>query len=161
MLGATQDPCKTTKVKDPYSDKAMRKAAGSKGTKTTAAGDMSMQYPTSLDIGGKGVWLPINLDSTAPSGYVQIELTQGPKDLAAIGGGTPAGESGPAVTAEIANVVKPNMTTTSGHLQRYSCPRGGRPADCSSCSVEGTNRGAHTTPLGRQPPPRHLAVLSR
>ena len=48
MLAATQEPCKTTKVKDPYTDKAMRKAAGAKGTKTTSAGDMSMQYPTSL-----------------------------------------------------------------------------------------------------------------
>lgn len=94
MLAATHEPCKTTKVKDPYTDKAMRKAAGAKGTKTTSAGDMSMQYPTSLDGAGKGIWLPINLDSNATSGYVQLELTQGSKSLAAIGGGTPAGESG-------------------------------------------------------------------
>ena len=92
-LAATQPPCETTKVKDPYTDKAMRTAAGAKGTKTTSAGDMSMQYPTSLRA-GKGIRLPINLDSKAPSGYVQVELTQGSKDLAALGGGTPAGKSG-------------------------------------------------------------------
>jgi hypothetical protein len=94
MLMSTHEPCKTTKVKDPYTDKAMRKAAGAKATKTTSAGDMSMQYPTSLDVAGTGVWLPVNLDSTAPSGYVQVVLTQGAKGLAAVGGGTPAGESG-------------------------------------------------------------------
>lgn len=94
MLGGTQERCKTTKVKDPFTDKAMRKAAGAKNTKSASAGDMSMQYPISLDVGGKAVWLPINLDSEAPSGYVQVQLTQGSKRLAAVGGGTPAGESG-------------------------------------------------------------------
>ena len=77
MLMSTHEPCKTTKVKDPYTDKAMRKAAGAKGTKSTSAGDMSMEYPTSLDVGGKGIWLPINLDSKAPSGYAQMELDAG------------------------------------------------------------------------------------
>lgn len=94
MLGGTQERCKTTKVTDPFTNKAMRKTAGATKTKNTSAGDISMQYPTSLDVGGKAVWLPINLDSEAPSGYVQVELTQDSKRLAAVGGGTPADESG-------------------------------------------------------------------
>lgn len=94
MLTGARPPCKSTTVKDPYSDKALRKAAGSNGSKTTSAGDMSMDYPTSLDVGGKQVFLPVNLDSKAPSGHVQLVFTQGSKDLAAVTGGTPAGESG-------------------------------------------------------------------
>lgn len=94
MLAGAQPPCKSAKVKAPYSDKALRKAGGSKSSKTTTAGDMSMDYPTSLDVGGKQVFLPVNLDSKAPSGYVTLEFTQGSKALAAMGGGTPAGQSG-------------------------------------------------------------------
>jgi hypothetical protein len=121
MLASTHEPCTTTKVKNPYTDKAMRKVAGSKGTKTTSAGDMSMQYPTSLDVADTGIWLPINLDSKAPSGYVQLEFTQGSKNLAAIGGGTPAGESG--LRIKVFGKAKPGKAT----LRLTFEPAGGAP----------------------------------
>ena len=54
---------------------------------------MTVDYPSSIDLGGP-TWLPLNLDSSAPSGFVQVTLTQGAKPLAALGGGTPAGGSG-------------------------------------------------------------------
>jgi hypothetical protein len=94
MLGRTQERCRTTKVTDPFTDRAMRNAAGATKTRKASAGDLSFQYPNSLDASGKVVLLPINLMSKAPSGYIQVEVTQGSKDLAAVGGGTPAGASG-------------------------------------------------------------------
>lgn len=94
MLAATRGQCKTTKVKKPFSDKQMRKATGAVKTKTVTAGEMSMRYPTSLSARGRTIWLPINLNSSAPSAYVVVELRQGAKRLAAVGGGTPSGESG-------------------------------------------------------------------
>jgi hypothetical protein len=93
LLSTTHKPCKSATVKDPYSDKALKKASGAKSVKTTKVGDMSMDYPSSVDLGGP-TWLPLNLDSSAPSGFVQVTLTQGAKPLAALGGGTPAGGSG-------------------------------------------------------------------
>lgn len=93
MLGATLKPCKSATVKDPYSDKALKKASGASSVKSVQVAGMTMDYPTSLDLGGT-VWLPLNLDSSVPSGYVQVALRQGSKPLAAIGGGTPEGESG-------------------------------------------------------------------
>lgn len=94
MLSGTHKPCKSTKVGDPYSDKALRRAAGAKTTKSAAAGDITIEYPATLDVGGKRVYLPLNLDSAAPSAYVQLVFKQGSKELVAVGGGTPAGESG-------------------------------------------------------------------
>jgi hypothetical protein len=102
LLSTTHKPCKSATVKDPYSDKALKKASGAKSVKkasgaksvkTTKVGDLSMDYPSSVDLGGP-TWLPLNLDSSAPSGFVQVTLTQGAKPLAALGGGTPAGGSG-------------------------------------------------------------------
>lgn len=119
MLAGSHPPCKSTTVKDPYSDKAMRKAAGSKATKTTSTGDMSMEYPTSLDVGGKQVFLPVNLNSKAHSGYVKLEFTRGSKDLVAVGGGTPAGESGLQIK------VLGHATPGTGKLRLTFQPAGG------------------------------------
>jgi hypothetical protein len=93
LLGATHKVCKSATVKDPYSDKALKKASGAKSVKTEKLGDMSVDFPSSIDLGGS-TWLPLNLESSAPSGFVQVTLAQGAKPLAALGGGTPAGGSG-------------------------------------------------------------------
>lgn len=92
MFGSVQT-CKSADVKDPYSDKALKRASGSPSVKSMQLPGIAVEYPGSLDLGG-AVWLPLNVASTTPSGYVQLELRQGSKPLAAIGGGTPAGESG-------------------------------------------------------------------
>lgn len=118
MLGQTNKPCKSATVRDPYSDKAMKKASGSSSVKSVKVSGMTMDYPGSLNL-GKSVWLPLNLDVTAPSAYWQVVLTQGAKSLAAVGGGTPAGTSG--IRLKVLGKPKPGVA----QLQLTFSPAGG------------------------------------
>ena len=113
-------PCKTTKVKDPYTGKGDAQGRGREGDQDhVGRRHDAMQYPTSLDIGGKGVWLPVNLDSKAPSGYVQVELTQGPKDLAADWWRDAAGESG--LRIKVFGKPKPGKATCGSPSSLLGC----------------------------------------
>jgi len=116
MLGQTHKPCKSASVRKSYSDKAMKNASGSSSVKSVTAGGMTLEYPGSLDL-DKG--LPFNLDSDAASGYVQVVLSQGPKALAAVGGGTPSGESG--IRLKVLGKAKPG----AAKLQLIFSPAGG------------------------------------
>ncbi len=67
-----------------------------------------MDYPTSLDVGDKRVFPPVSLDARAHSGYVRLELTQDVKNLAAVRGRTPDGESG--LPIKVLGTVLPGFT---------------------------------------------------
>ena len=121
MLGQTNKPCKSASVRKPYTDKAIKNASGSPSVKSVKAGGMTMEYPGSLDLDKAG-GLPFNLDSAAPSGYVQVVLSQGSKLLAAVGGGTPSGESG--IRLKVLGKAKPG----AAKLQLIFSPAGGTEA---------------------------------
>lgn len=94
FMVASKEDCDKVKTTKPMSDKKVRKTSGSKAVKTKKVGDMTVDYPTSMDVGGKGVWLPLNVSSTSPSAYLQLEFKRGTKPLEAVGGGTADTEFG-------------------------------------------------------------------
>lgn len=118
---ATQDACKTVRVREEIPATQIKKA----GAPTTRkAGGAAITYPKTLDVGKKPVKLPVNVKSPA-TGYGKITVTRGPKGIVGTGGWVEPGTFGLLMTV-------PGKTKTGKVTLTFSVE--------GSATVEGTIR---------------------